>query len=79
MNKTEAVKKGVETMKMNEDARNLKDKPEEPKVEDKNLSPEEIQTSIDNLRNQWNQYNTMAIKAQGAIEVLTAMLPKEGE
>tara|TARA_Y100000004_G_C8819098_1_gene371097 strand:- start:446 stop:679 length:234 start_codon:yes stop_codon:yes gene_type:complete len=77
MNKTEAIKKGVETMKMNEDAKNLQNKPKEPK--DKNLSPEEIQTSIDNLRSQWNQYNTMAIKAQGAIEVLTAMLPKQGE
>jgi hypothetical protein len=72
MNKTEAVKKGVEAMKGSHN--------DVPKKEI-TLKAEDLKAMIENLTIQFNQYNakaeeqrTMAIKTQGAIELANAQL-----
>ena len=45
----------------------------------KEYTEAEIDKMITNLQSQYQQYNTMAIKAQGALEVLSAMKTKDME
>ena len=45
-------------------------KTQEPTVEEKKLTVPEV---IENLKIQLNQYQTMVVKTQGALEVLTQL------
>jgi len=72
MNKTEAVKKGVETLKMSDN--NVAQKP-------KVIGIEELKSLLENLHIQFNEFNriagennTRAIETRGAIAVATAQL-----
>ena len=72
MDNSEAVKKGVEAMKSSTDNK---------VKEEKSIKAEDIKLLIENLTIQFNKYNqeaenyrTMAIKTQGAIEVANAQL-----
>ena len=72
MNKSEAVKKGVETMKISEN--NVAQKPNAIGIED-------IRSLLENLTIQFNEFNraagennTKAIETRGAIAVATAQL-----
>tara|TARA_R110000824_G_scaffold106038_6_gene250630 strand:- start:454 stop:702 length:249 start_codon:yes stop_codon:yes gene_type:complete len=71
MNKTEAVQKGVETMKMSDN--NV--------VKEKVIKAEDLKVLIENLTIQFNEFNrianehqTRAIETRGAIAVATAQL-----
>jgi len=71
MNKTEAVKKGVETMKM----------PNNNVAKENVIRAEDLKTLIENLTIQFNEFNktasenqTRAIETRGAIAVATAQL-----
>ena len=72
MNKTEAVKKGVETLKMSDN--NVAQKPNGIGIED-------LKSLLENLHIQFNEFNriagennTRAIETRGAIAVATAQL-----
>jgi hypothetical protein len=57
-----------------------KKKVEEPVVEPTNFvgkTPEELKEILQTLQTQKDHHQTMAIKAQGAIEVLVQLLPQE--
>ena len=45
----------------------------------KEYTEAEVDKMITNLQSQFQQYNAMALKAQGAIEVLSAMKTKDME
>ena len=71
MNKTEAVQKGVETMKMSDN--NV--------AKEKVIKAEDLKVLIENLTIQFNEFNriatehqTRAIETRGAIAVATAQL-----
>ena len=82
MTKDEAVKKGVEAMK---NLNNTKDDKKEAVKEEpkKALEPKAIldnlQTQIIEYQNQATHFNTMFTKAQGAIEVLTALVGENND
>ena len=46
-------------------------------IDFKGKTDEELKEIAQTLQTQANQYQTMAIKAQGALEVVIQMLPKE--
>tara|TARA_Y100001951_G_scaffold96072_1_gene94341 strand:- start:364 stop:558 length:195 start_codon:yes stop_codon:yes gene_type:complete len=64
---------------MSDQKNNVKEKAKEVanNIQGKNLSQDEIKKMIENLNTQFQNYNTMAIKASGALEVLNQMLEKE--
>ena len=51
----------------------------EPDVDFKGKTDEELKEVRDTLVTQLNQYQTMAVKAAGAIEVLNQLLPEEDD
>ena len=51
----------------------------EPNVDFKGKTDEELKEVRDTLVTQLNQYQTMAVKASGAIEVLSQLLPEEDD
>ena len=50
-----------------------------PDVDFKGKTDEELKEVRDTLVTQLNQYQTMAVKAAGAIEVLNQLLPEEDD
>jgi len=51
----------------------------EPEVDFKGKTDEELKEVRDTLVSQLNQYQTMAVKAAGAIEVLSQLLSEEDD
>ena len=82
MDKSEAVKKGVETMKISKNEVTKKGNVyTQPASETKVLKAEDIKTLIENLHIQFNEFNriasennTKAIETRGAIAVAAAQL-----
>ena len=55
----------------------VSDNHEVEKIDFRGKTDEELKEIVQTLQTQVNQYQTMAIKAQGALEVVLQMLPKE--
>ena len=55
----------------------VSDNHEMEKLDFKGKTDEELREIAQTLQTQLQQYQTMAIKAQGALEVVLQMLPKE--
>ena len=55
----------------------VSDNHEIEKLDFKGKTDEELKEIVETLQTQVQQYQTMAIKAQGALEVVLHMLPKE--
>ena len=55
----------------------VSDNHEMEKIDFKGTTEEELKEIVEVLKNQALQHQTMAVKAQGALEVVLQMLPKE--
>ena len=52
---------------------------EAEKLDFKGKTDEELKEIAQTLQTQLQQYQTMAVKAQGALEVIVQLLPEEGK